>query len=771
MTAVVQAQVALGRCTHCGQESSAAFCCAGCAAAHRLVQELGLERYYRLRTSEGAPQVAEPPPVGLDDLATRSQDGTATLALSVQGLRCGACVWLIETALQQQEGVRRARVAPIAGRLDLTWDANATDADRLAGVVGTLGYGVAPWNAGALDRDGAARDKELLLAMAVAGFAAANVMLISVGIWAGHFQDMDAPTRDLLHWLSALIALPALAFAGRPFFRSALAALRAGRTNMDVPISLALILAPAVSLIETASSGPHAYFDSALTLAFFLLVGRYLDSRARSRARSAVAMLSALEGRTATVLEAGGTPRVRPIEQVRTGMLVLVPPGGRFPIDGTIVEGQSEVDTSPISGEALPVKVGPATVVHAGTLNVSAPLKVRVDAVGDATLIAEMGRLMAAVEGTKGRYVALADRVARLYSPLVHALALATLLGWRFLAGASWADALLAAVAVLIVTCPCALALAMPVSLVAAGRRLLAKGILVKSPTALERLADVNTVAFDKTGTLTLGRLALTGLYDAADLALAASLAAGSRHPLSRALAKAAPAAAPAANVVEEPGRGLRSDAIRLGSRAFCDVPEDASAGPELWLTQPGRKPLRFRFTDRLRPDAAEAVARLRRLGLEVELTSGDRHATVAETADAVGIATWYAAQRPAEKAAHLARLAAAGRRVLMVGDGINDAAALATAHASLVPASGVDIARAGADATFQGERLAAVVELVEVARRTRRIVRQNIALAIVYNLAAVPLAMAGWLTPLIAAIAMSSSSLLVVCNASRIGR
>lgn len=771
MTATPVSVSAAGHCAHCGVDSALPFCCAGCEAAHTLVGELGLERYYRLRTSEGVRPEGEAPLSGLADLATRHADGTASLALAVGGLRCGACVWLIEAALKRQPGVIRARIAPVSGRLDLAWRENAADADGLARMLTVLGYSVAPWDSAAIDRDAAARDKELLLCLAVAGFAAANVMLLSVGVWAGHAQDMDQVTRDLMHWISALIVVPALAFAARPFFRSAWAALRQGRTNMDVPISLALLLAPTVSLVETARGGPHAYFDSAITLAFFLLVGRYLDSRARNRARSAVAMLAAFEGRTATVIDAAGRAWACRVDQVQPGMTVLVAAGSRLPVDGTIVDGNSEIDASPITGEALPVRAGPGAAVHAGTLNLSAPLRVRVDAVGEATLIAEMRRLMSAVEGAKGRYVAMAERVARFYAPMVHSLALVTLLGWHFLAQADWAASMLAAVAVLIVTCPCALALAVPVATVAASRRLLRAGVLIKSPNALERLAEIDTVVLDKTGTLTLGRLMPVGLCDATDLAEAAGLAAASRHPLARALAAAVPAVVAAADVIEEPGRGLRRGAVRLGSRAFCGLPEADAVGPEMWLTRPGRRPVRFAFSDQLRPDAVATVTRLRALGLGVELLSGDRAPTVAAMADAAGIATWFAGRRPADKVARLEQLRAAGRRVLMVGDGINDAAALSAGHASLAPASGADVVRVASDATFQGDRLAAVVEVIAVARRAHRIMRQNLALAIVYNLAAVPLAMAGWLTPLLAAIAMSTSSLLVIGNAARISR
>jgi Cu2+-exporting ATPase len=414
--------------------------------------------------------------------------------------------------------------------------------------------------------------------------------------------------------------------------------------------------------------------------------------------------------------------------------------------------------------------------VFAGTLNLAAPLSLQVTAVGAHTLLAEIVRLMELAEQRGARYVALADRVARLYAPAVHGLALVTFLGWVGLTDTPWQTALLTAVAVLIITCPCALGLAVPAVQVIASGRLLDRGILLKSATALERLAAVDTVVFDKTGTLTEGRpeLRREGL-DPDALARAAALAAASRHPLARALVRAAPEVPAAAGVRELPGRGLglatAAGEVRLGSRRWCGLAEDDGAeGPELWLTAPGRRPQRFAFADRTRPDAAAVIAALGRRGLSVELLSGDRAGPVARVAEELGIATWRAACGPADKVAHLEALRARGRRVLMVGDGLNDAPALAAAAVSLSPATAIDISQTAADAVFQGRSLAPVSELLSVARRAELLVRQNLWLAFGYNALTVPLAMAGLVTPLIAAAAMSASSLLVIGNALRLG-
>jgi Cu2+-exporting ATPase len=700
----------------------------------------------------------------------REAEGLRTLHLMVEGVHCGGCVRRIERALQADPAVERARVNLTTRRLVVSWRGPAEVASRLVGTVAALGYRAVPYDPEKLAGGDVAAEKQLLFAMAVAGFAAGNVMLLSVSVWAGHAQGMGTATRDLLHWVSALIALPAIAFAGRPFFISAIEALRRGRTNMDVPIALGITLAAGMSLFETVRGGEHVYFDSAIALLFFLLIGRYLDRRARGVARSAAERLLALDAGSLTVLEADGTRRSVPGAQVRTGMTVLTVAGERIGADGRIAAGESEIDTSLITGETLPRRVGPGDQVFAGMLNLAAPLRLEVTAVGEGTLLAEIVRLMELAEQRRARYVVLADRVARHYAPVVHGLALATFLGWTLIMGAVWQVALLYAIAVLIITCPCAMGLAVPAVQVIASGRLLAKGVLLKSATALERVAQIDTVVFDKTGTLTHGQPDLEGSVDADVLRLGVSLAGASQHPLARALCRAMPGVAVADGVEEVPGRGLRLGKIRLGSRAWFSIEHAPDAdGPELWLTRPGSDPVRFAFRDRLRPDAADVVARLKERGLQVELLSGDRAPVVAEIARQVGIEGWRAGCTPAEKTARLDELAGEGRRVLMVGDGLNDAPALASAYVSLSPSSAADVSQTAADAVFQGERLQPVLELLDVARRADRLIRQNFGLALGYNVLTIPLAIAGLVTPLVAAVCMSASSLLVVGNALRL--
>jgi P-type Cu2+ transporter len=763
-------------CLHCGAvlPAGSRFCCTGCEGAYEAVKGLGLEAFYARRTAPSA----RPETDGvIHDYATRvnvAPDGVATLHLMVDGITCAACVWLIESLYAREKDVLDARVNLSTGRLVLKWRGDAARADTLVALAAKLGFRLVPFDPSCLTRAGDAEERDLLRATGVAGFAAGNVMMLSLAVWVG--TDMGPATKDLLHWVSALIGLPCIFYAGLPFYRSALGALRARRLNMDVPIAVGITMTAAMSLSETLRSGPYAYFDAALTLLFFLLAGRYLDRRARGRARATAEHLLALRAAPVTIIDAEGRARAVPVDAVKKGDFVQVAAGERIGVDGTILAGVTDLDTSLVTGESLPRAAKPGDGVFAGMINLGAPLRVRATATGENTLLAEIVRLVEAAEGGRSRFVAISERVTRLYAPVVHVTALATFLGWFFLAGVDWQVALLYAVATLIITCPCALGLAVPSVQVVASGRLLKGGVLLKNATALERLAEIDTIVFDKTGTLTQGKPVLIDdpLRDKDDQRFAASMAAASRHPLARALAGTMRDVAIASGVDEHPGQGLTLAGAKLGSRAFLRI-DDAivgpAEGPELWLDRGDGRKVRFAFEDAPRDDAAATIERLAAQGYAIELLSGDRRETVRAMAETLGIAEWRAEANPAAKAARLAELAASGREVLMVGDGLNDAPALAAAHASLSPATGADIAQVAADAVFQGAGLSAVGELLDVASRARVLVRQNIAASIVYNALAVPAAVLGFVTPPLAAFLMSSSSVAVVVNSLRLGR
>ncbi|MBT7267245.1 MAG: cadmium-translocating P-type ATPase, partial [Rhodospirillaceae bacterium] len=544
---------------------------------------------------------------------------------------------------------------------------------------------------------------------------------------------------------------------------------------------LAVLLAAALSLQQTILGNEHAYFDASVTLLFFLLIGRYLDHRARAKARSAAEHLLSLSATAANVLQEDGTIEVYAIRDIQIDMNVVVAAGERIPVDGVISQGQSEIDTSLVTGESLPRLASVGTDVYAGTLNIGGPLQIRVTALAEDSLLAEIVRLMEAAEQGRTKYVRIADRVARIYAPAVHILAAGTFIGWWAVIGADWQMALITSIAVLIITCPCALGLAVPVVQVVANGMLLQKGVLVKNADALERLADVDTIIFDKTGTLTLGkpRLKNSSQYHPEDLYLAASLARHSRHPISRSLAEVVDINTEIEfqDMAEIPGAGLEAmrdgKRIRLGNREWCNVEWlDEKVGEpetELWLAQEGKQPIRFAFSDQLRKEAKQVVAELQALGFMVELLSGDRAGAVSQAAEATGIYTWRAACRPDEKVARIETLTKQGRKILMIGDGLNDAPALAAGHASMSPSEAADISQTAADLIYQSEKMATIITAIKTARLANKLVKQNFGLAFTYNAIAVPIAIAGFATPLVAAVAMSSSSIIVTLNAFRL--
>jgi len=684
----------------------------------------------------------------------------------------------IEVDLPALPGVESARVNLTGRRVAVIYRPDEIGPQALIDRLGFLGYMARPFDPRETgltkdDREGG----RLLKALAVSGFAASNVMLLSVSVWSG----AEDATRDLFHWLSAMIALPAVAYAGRPFFYSAVNALRLGRVNMDVPISLGVLLASLMSLFQTINSEEHAYFDASVTLLFFLLAGRYLDHLMRARARSAIAQLVSLSSEGATLIEADGTRRYVPARELKAGMTVAVAAGDRLPADGMVRDGISDMDRSLLTGESAPETVRPGSKVHAGELNLTAPVTVEITAAGNDTFLSELVRLMSAAEQGQSRYIQIADRLARFYSPAVHTLAAATLTGWLLL-GFGWHASIMAAVAVLIITCPCALGLAVPAVQVVASGRLFRSGVMIKDGAAIEKLSEVDTVIFDKTGTLTKGEPVLVShlMVSTETLALAAGLAQASKHPLSRALvrevAERGLRPAEVSDVAEHPGLGLsgiwQGDKLRLGSRAWCGVEEGTADEGLLEFTfrRGANTPVIFQFEDRIRPEAAETVRQLKAMGLAVHLLSGDREAAVTRVAKAVGIDTAVSRASPQAKLAYVDALTKAGRKVLMVGDGINDAPALAAGYTSMAPSSASDIGRTAAETVWMGESAAGVAEAIKVSRRTQQIAKQNFALAVGYNVLAVPLAMVGLVSPLVAAIAMSTSSIIVIANALRVG-
>ncbi|WP_347311301.1 heavy metal translocating P-type ATPase [Defluviimonas sp. SAOS-178_SWC] len=704
-------------------------------------------------------------------VAARRAEKATGLILSLPTAHCAACISDVERTLAAMPGVTSARVNLTLKRVSVAAGPEVT-ADDVIARLKTIGYPAHELDPGLLSvTETDKRGRDLLMRLGVAGFAMMNIMLLSVAVWSG----AEAATRDLFHWISAAIALPTLAFAGQPFFASAWTSLKARRLGMDVPISLALILASTVSLYETFEGGRHAYFDAAVSLCFFLLAGRYLDYRSRAAARSAAEELAALEVPRATKVE-GGEEKIVPIAELAVGDLVRVRPGARMPVDGTVTEGASEIDRSLLTGETLPVWAGEGSVVSAGEVNLTGPLTVRVSAAGRDSSLHRMADLVAVAENARTKYTSLADRMARAYSPSVHLLALSAFTAWMYL---TW-DLRLSvniAAAVLIITCPCALALAVPAVVTSASGKLFRKGFLIKDGTALERLAEVDTVIFDKTGTLTLGAPEPLDLseWPRAHLEIVAALAEASSHPLSRALAGALSATgirrASVTDIREVPGSGVegrwRGTTVRLGRAEWLGA--EPGARTATWFGKGDGAPVEFAFADSPRPGAEEAVRALIAAGKDVFLLSGDGEAPVAALARTLGIPVWQSGMRPEEKAARVAALTEEGHRVLMVGDGLNDTAALAGAHVSISPATALDAARTASDIVLLGQDLSPLPDALRIAQIARRRIKQNFGLSLAYNVVAVPVALVGLATPLIAALAMSASSITVSLNALRL--
>lgn len=706
----------------------------------------------------------------LDKTSAVAQSSSAdqTLLFSLPDIHCAACIAGVEAGVSRLAGVRDARVNLTRKQLRLTADPALEG--RVIEALSNLGYRALPLDTSTLAtrRDEAGR--RLLMRLGVSGFAMMNVMLLSVSVWSGA-ADV---TRDFLHLVSAVIALPAVAFAAVPFFTSAFGALRAGRLNMDVPISLAIVLASLTSLYETIHGGEHAYFDAALSLTFFLLLGRYLNHITRASSLSAAAELAALEPRKA--LLCGPVPQLVPVETLKLGDVVLVPMGAHVPVDGEIISGQGEVDTARLTGETMPQPVSPGREVFAGMVNLGEALEVRMTRAPEASLAARIRALVEQAETARSRYTGLAEQAARIYAPLVHGLAALAFLGWYLVSGDLRLSVTIAT-AVLIITCPCALGLAVPAVMSAAVSRLFSLGVLVKDGSAIERMAVIDKIVFDKTGTLTRGKPELVSDLPPEQLALAAGLARGSAHPLSEAVLARADALgiAPVSDLVdrvEHPGLGVsahwRGQAVALGRSDWVD-PEGTTSGAEIQNALGiGEQAVSLRYVDSIRPETSDLLAWCHGAKLAPALLSGDRAETVQELADRYGLKVLGAAVMPDEK---LELIQGQGAHVAMVGDGLNDTAAMQAASVSIAPGAALDITRRTADFILMNDDLSRIPKLARISSQARKRILENFAIAAIYNMVAVPVAFFGYATPLAAAIAMSTSSILVSLNAYRLYR
>ncbi|MCA8902363.1 MAG: heavy metal translocating P-type ATPase [Hyphomonas sp.] len=691
------------------------------------------------------------------------------LELNVSGAKCGACMAKIENGVRALEGVSESRLNLSTGRFNVTWS-GALPASKIAETIEGLGYGVGTVSDSDADEARRKEERGLLIAMGVAAFAAANIMLLSVSVW-GDVGEMGGRTRQILHAISGIIAFPAIAFSGRPFFRSAWNVLRRGRANMDVPISLAVTLAFGVSVAETIRGGEHAYFDASVMLLFFLLIGRFLEARVRRRAGAAANDLLAMSNRAVTRLDKSGEATRVNAAAIAEGDMILLSQGERAVVDLELCDDICELDESLVTGETAPRSVSAGARIYAGSVNIAQPVRAKALSRASNSLLADISRMLEAGEQRRSSYRYIADKAVSLYVPFVHTTALLTFTGW-LIAGAGIREALLIAISTLIITCPCALALAAPVAHVVAAGKLFSNGIFLKSGDALERLASVDHIVLDKTGTLSVGQPRVAEQTDRDLLADAALLARASSHPLSRAIVAAACPGPIAPGVREIPGQGLEATidgaVWRLGSAAWAGGEDAAGTVRGLYLRQGNAEPRVIHFEDEIIPGTQDGLRTLTSRGYELEILSGDTADRVSKVASELGIGTFTAGVSPKEKTDRLEALRSEGHKVLMVGDGLNDAGALAMAHAAVAPGTAVDLSQSASDAVYAGG-IGALPLLLTVARRTKAVMLQNFWFAALYNLVAIPIAVTGHATPLVAAIAMSLSSMAVSLNALRL--
>ncbi len=792
-------------CLHCGlinKTREEKFCCKGCKTAYQIINNLGLSNYYQTRLLNNKIKALKPEEdclLDISEFTNQTSDNNFSINLMVEGLHCAACVWLIENVLKKQPSVKKARINMSTKRLYLEWLGNKNTGNDLVRLVSNLGYRLIPFDAEFLQASEKKYDSNILKALAVAGFAAGNVMLISVAIWANSSLQMGVATRNLLYWVSALIALPAIVYSGRIFVISAFNSIKAGRMNMDVPVAVAIFLVSIISIFEAITQGEHAYFDSVIMLIFFLLIGRYLDFSARRKAFSITGDLMMLSGISATII-LNEKHKIIANKDLQKGMILNVVMGERIAADGIIIQGRGEIDTSVITGESNPKEFSIGDEVFAGMVNLGDALQVKITKAKDETLLAKIVAMVEQIETSKNYYSKIADVVAKYYTPAVHSLALITFIIWCFILPIGWHQALLKAAAVLIITCPCALALSIPVVQIVAAGRLLKQGILIKDGNALEKLNKIDTIIFDKTGTLTIGKPKLLKIdylkkqggnwskyfpdtahqnlpptaFEKLQIKLAVSMAARSKHILSQALLESFKSELLDLEVQEISGMGLVANhngkEARLGNIRHCNqiaLPfENDQKLPQIYFQYNNQITI-FTFQDQLRSDAKEVINQLNQYHLI--LLSGDKKSVIDATAKELGIKEYYFEKTPDQKLEILKKLKTKNKNILMVGDGINDAPSLMFANVSISPASASDISKNIADIIFQTKKLQPILEAIKTAKKSNQLIKQNLTFALFYNIVAVPFAMLGYVVPLIAALAMSSSSIVVVVNALRI--
>lgn len=768
-------------CLHCKLDTKSLkddFCCLGCKSAYQIINEFGLENYYNIRQLSQKERNLKPENEEKIDISqfVEQKDGEFEVNLMIQGLHCAACVWLIESILKRSENVAKARINLSKRTLFLKWQGDLARGNELVGIIADLGYKLLPFDEKIIKEEEKKYDNYLLKTLAVAGFGAGNVMLFSLSLWFFDVEQMGFQTRNLLNFFSFLIAIPVIIYSSYPFFSSAFKSVKNGHPNMDLAISSAIFLSCLISIFEVFHQSSHVYFDSAIMLIFFLSIGRYLDFKARKKAFNIALEFNLLNASFGRVLD-GQKIKILPIKDLKKGMILIVAAGEKIAADGVVIEGEGEIDTSLITGESNPRNIALKSEVFAGNINLFSPIKVEITKSTDESLLSQIIKLSNNIENNKNHYVRLADRLVKFYLPTVHVLAFSTFLFWL---KNGLEIALNNAVAVLIITCPCALALAIPIVQTIAVSNFIKKLVLIKSGQALEEISEISTIVFDKTGSLTLGKPKLKDIFGVEDdekefyLKIAASIAKNSKHPISNAIFNAYDKNLENLQVEEVQGFGLKTifenKEIRFGKKDFCAIKSDFKIDENLLtcFMKIGEKEICFTLEDEVKEDAFLVVKTLQNMGKKVILLSGDVQKNVEKMAQDLNIEKFYFEKTPIEKIKILEEIKEKNEKLIMVGDGLNDAPSLALADVSISFCSALNISQNVSDIIIKNDKLMPIVELFNSSKKSIKLMKQNLAIALIYNLIAVPFAISGNVVPLGAAIAMSSSSLLVLFNSLR---
>ncbi len=814
-------------CLHCGNSSNNIFCCLGCKTAHNIIKSLNLSKYYEFCSkiyNTKPSTIINSMDNQLNYLEYVSLNGKNNeIQLLVEGIRCGSCIWLIENTLKQEANILKARINLSTKKIHLIWEGEPNFIKNIVSLIEKLGYKLLPFSINHLEQQRIENEKSLLKRLSIAGFIWIQNMMISMGIWAGDWNnDIGKYSKDFMNIISALITIPGICYAAMPFFISAFHSLMKKRSNMDVPISLATIITLLISVYGQLISSfainnsvllnnlslENTYYEAASSLIFALLIGRYLEAKVSNKAYSYCNYLLLSQVSSVSIYNEQGNLSIIPIEKAKPGDIALVAAGEKIPVDGIIIDGESEIDNSIITGETIPVNVKVNSHVHAGTINLMQPLKIKVLKVAEDTVLSNIIKLVELAGQAKSKYVKLSDKASKLYTPIVFSLALITLIIWLLFIKVTFSVALLHASAVLIITCPCALGLAVPMVQIIACSELIKNGIMVKTSDALERINETNTIIFDKTGTLTVGKPILLNKQilselNQEELAILLTLTSKSAHPLSKAIRKAIIELQPNCNMInkveiyEERGEGIKAklnnNIILLGKEKWvCSDynhttktlllrEKEGAQYLETWFKYSEHKQaIRFIFSDEIRSGAIKVIKKLYNDGFNLLILSGDKQEIVKNFAQKVGIKNYYYELTPNEKYSFIKNLQKSSKgsnhktlkanHALMIGDGLNDSAALKIAHSSISPSSAIEIAQSCADVVFQGS-LYSILKVINTSKIAIKIMKENIILSLSYNLICIPIAMIGITNPAIAALTMSTSSIVVILNSMRIYR